>query len=385
MPPKTDWQIIEPLGSGGQSTVYKVRNPSRVQRRADDLKTIRMALDGDHRAELADAIWDFARPDIPSELAALKDFDKVRREGAEAEKRLSREIAVLKQGRPGLPKLLDSDESAKWIVTQFFPEGTLEKHHLRYRGQPARTLHAFRSLVTTVQSLHQDKIIHRDIKPANVFIGDDEGLILGDFGIVYLPDETTRMTRDGERVGPWDYMPQWADTGERLETVEPNFDVYMLGKLLWCMLSGKLRLPREYHRVPQYDLTKMFPKIKSMKLINSILDQCLCEQASHCLPSAEKLLQLVDETLEAIESDLPQSNEHGLLDLRCLACGRGTYQPMASGAYGNLQVSQFDAGGRQISPVLLKAFCCNVCTHYAFFAPGYPDEAEKRSWKPWKN
>jgi hypothetical protein len=45
-------------------------------------------------------------------------------------------------------------------------------------------------------------------------------------------------------------MPQWGDLGERLEHVQPNFDVYMLGKLLWCMVSGRLKLPREYHKKP---------------------------------------------------------------------------------------------------------------------------------------
>ncbi len=31
------------------------------------------------------------------------------------------------------------------------------------------------------------------------------------------------------------YMPPWADIGGRLEKIDSNFDVYMLGKLLWCM------------------------------------------------------------------------------------------------------------------------------------------------------
>ncbi|MEI4884253.1 hypothetical protein Q8G49_29240, partial [Klebsiella pneumoniae] len=84
----------------------------------------------------------------------------------------------------------------------------------------------------------------RDIKPANVFVGSADDLILGDFGIVYLPEQPERVTRTLERVGPLEYMPVWADLGERLEKVEPNFDVYMLGKLLWCMVAGKLKLPR---------------------------------------------------------------------------------------------------------------------------------------------
>jgi hypothetical protein len=171
-------------------------------------------------------------------------------------------------------------------------------------------------------------------------------------------------------------MPQWADKGDRLETVEPNFDVYMLGKLLWCMLSGRLRLPREYHTRPQYDLTKMFPTVKEMHLVNSLLDKCLCEEADSCLFSAQDLLTLVEATLAKIESNLPPINDRGRLDLKCLMCGRGVYRPITqSGTYGSLHVVQYDHAGHQIAPIILRAFVCSVCSHYAFFAPGYPEDA----------
>jgi hypothetical protein len=76
MPERADWEVIgNPLGTGGQSTVYRVRNPTRTQERNECLKTIRTALDGDKRADLADAIWAYARPDLPQEIAALKEFD----------------------------------------------------------------------------------------------------------------------------------------------------------------------------------------------------------------------------------------------------------------------------------------------------------------------
>ena len=49
-------------------------------------------------------------------------------------------------------------------------------------------------------------------------------------------------------------MPQWGDTGDGLDDVKPCFDIYMLGKLLWCMVFGRLRLPREYHILALSDL-----------------------------------------------------------------------------------------------------------------------------------
>ncbi len=227
-------------------------------------------------------------------------------------------------------------------------------------------------------SLHKDKIVHRDIKPANVFVGADGALVLGDFGIAYLPEQAPRITITNERVGPWDYMPQWGDWGERLEKVEPNFDVYMLGKLLWCMVSGRLRLPREYHRRPEFDLKVMFPDDWRMNVINSIVDKCLVEEPSACLPSAEQLLGVVDDALAAINRGAQVGMRNGEIEIPCRMCGKGVCRLVAD---KQVKLVAFDRMGRQLSPVEVRLFVCNVCTHYEFFAPGYPDEAAKRGWR----
>ncbi len=188
----TDWQTIKPLDKGGQSEVFLVRTAARATERARCLEEIRLALDTDKRAELAEAIWSYARPDRPSELGALKVFRIPQREPecAEALRRLHNEITVLRQNRLGLAKLLDCSEAEAWIVTEYYQQGTVEKHLARYRGNALSALIAFRSLVDTTASLHKEGTVHRDIKPNNVFVSDD-ALILGDLGIVFLPVRAT--------------------------------------------------------------------------------------------------------------------------------------------------------------------------------------------------
>src|SRR5207237_8698689 len=101
---------------------------------------------------------------------------------------------VLSKSRDGLLKLLDSSETEHWIVTEYFPKGSLEKQISTFRGKPLVALKTFQSLVKTVASLHRDEIVHRDIKPANVFMREDADMVLGDFGIVYLPDDVERIS-----------------------------------------------------------------------------------------------------------------------------------------------------------------------------------------------
>jgi serine/threonine protein kinase len=202
--------------------------------------------------------------------------------------------------------------------------GTLEARILDFRGNAPRALTAFRSLVQTTAELHKDNVFHRDIKPANIFIGADGRLILGDFGIAFLPNLPERLTFTGESVGPHDYMPPRAETEGQLLSVDGRFDVYELGKVLWCMVAGRLRLVREWHKRPAYDLTVVFPNDSQMHAINAILDKCLSENPDECLPDAHELLLVVDAHLsvmrrggQMLREDVPRP---------CRVCGKGLYR-----------------------------------------------------------
>lgn len=371
------WRVVEPLGEGGQSTVFLVRSPDRTSERSNALQEIRNALDRDQRAELAEAIWRYVRPDDTPELGAAKLFKiDLTEDDPEAVRRLQNEIRVLKENRKGLPKLIAENENERWVVTELFPAGSLERQREKYRGTVSDALYAFHSLVATVAMLHNSGYVHRDIKPANVFVKSDRELILGDFGIVYAPLDGARVTTTTERVGPRDYMPPWADMGVRLETVEPNFDVYMLGKLLWCMVSGKLKLPREYHRRPEFDLEKMFPQIESMRLINSIIEQCVVAEPHDCLPSAIELLRVVDESIANLGRE-SMVDEQGKFRRPCRICGRGHYRVHIE----SMLIPKFAGSTGQDHPIHLRVFICNVCAHYEFFAPGFPEEAAHRGWR----
>ena len=380
---RADWEEIGRLGGGGQSEVFLVRSPGRASERKKWLVQIRAALDGDMRAELANAVWQYARPDEVSELAALKVFKIPPQdpqlpsappgtESYEAIERLNNEVRALKEGLPGLPKLLDYNVAERWIVTEYFPEGTLENSCSRYLGSAARAMRAFRSLVQTVVTLHEHGYVHRDIKPANVFVRQDDSLVLGDFGIVYVPN-AERLTKTGEKVGPRDYMPPWAHLGVRLEKVEQNFDVYMLGKLLWAMVDGRSMLPREYHHRPDFDLTKKFSDDPDMHLVNQVLDNCVVEQPEKCISSRDLLL-VVETILRTFERGGQLLKHH--VPRPCHVCGNGFYQPhdlrqsgTPQGASRDNSVSgvRFWVGGSDITSVPVQVFACSYCGHVQLF------------------
>lgn len=278
--------------------------------------------------------------------------------------RLKQEFEILKQNRPGLPKLLASNESERWIVTEFLPNGTLEDNILRYKGKPALALKAFLTLVDTVAQLHDEGIVHRDIKPANVFVGNDDELVLGDFGIVYLPDQPARLTRTNESVGPHDYMPPWADIGGRLENVDTRFDVYMLGKLLWCMVSGRLVLQREWFQQPKNNISVMFRDDPHAFMINTILEKCVVVRQEDCVgihdirAMAIAFVSLIEQGGQLLKREVPRP---------CHVCGHGNYRPESlqqNKTVGSLRVW---TGGSDATSLTIETFVCDTCGHVEFF------------------
>lgn len=366
---QAQWERISRLGGGGQSDVFLVRSPARVTQRAACIRTIKAALDRDKEPDFADAVWSYSRPDTLSELGAMKEF-KIREEGGEQQalQRLQQEIHVLREGRPGLPKLLDSNESERWIVTEYFPRKTIEDNIFLYKGNAALALKAFLSLVNTVKLLHAENIVHRDIKPANVFVTKDDELVLGDFGIVYLPDRPPRVTTTNESVGPHDYMPPWGEAGGRLDKVGDKFDVYMLGKLLWCMVSGRMLLQREWFRRPQNDVTKAFPHDPHMHMINTILEKCVVENPEDCV-SISNLRAIVIAFVNTIEHG--GQLLHDGVPRPCHVCGIGHYvrdkfSPASSIAI-RFWVTQGNPGQQTTNPKEVQVHFCDRCGHMQLF------------------
>lgn len=373
------WENLEKLGEGGQSTVYLVRTPERVAARSSAVILMARARDEARHGDFANAVLEYAREDKLTELGALKEFDKIKEDRTAPEKRLEREIEILREGHPNLPRLIDANLNEQWMVTEYFPNRSLDKSPNRFKGEAALALKALRPLVQTVALLHEKKIVHRDIKPHNIFIANDGKLILGDFGIAFRDDGEPRATVTQETVGPGDYMPPWGEGG-RLDEVRPSFDLYMLGKLLWCMISGRLKLQREWHREPENDLPAQFPEDRMMPVVNSILDLCLAQKENRCIQSAEQLLSRIDDALSMHRAG-HSVDQRGNITVSCMACGRGVYEERGS----NGETVDFRIIDRQRQPastVTLRIFRCNICTHVALFAPTYPESAAARLWKP---
>jgi hypothetical protein len=88
---------------------------------------------------------------------------------------------------------------------------------------------------------------------------------------------------------------------------------------------------------------------------------------------------MVDDALVSIQKGIPMLDGKGKLVLPCRVCGRGFYQE-----HNSVQLKANDSQNRGAPPILIRMFVCNVCTHYEFFAPNFPEETAAKNWKAWR-
>ena len=367
---KYRWKIVAILGQGDQGRVYRVIDTKEFDIDGQIRPDIENALHGlvssdkiETRKKFFElfrwAILDLFQMEEPENQGALKVLHKPKEEkGADrVQDRIKREIkAMASISHPNLLEILDTDRDSRWFVSKFYPKGSLDKHLHTYVGEFPRALKSFRQLVEGVSELHKKGFVHRDIKPQNVFVGRNGGLVLGDFGLVFFIDESyTRISKTWETVGRGDWTPPWA-LSLRIDEIDPSFDVFCLGKLLWSMVSGSPNLPLWHYDQPEFNLETKFPNRHSIRLANYLFSKCIVESEKDCLPDATGLLEKVDEVLSLIDSHADVVDP--TLKLQCKVCGRGNY-------------IESDAGSYFMKPVgkrVLKMSICDYCGHAQLFA-----------------
>ena len=195
------YRILEPLGRGGTSVVYRAEHV-RLGRPAA-LKLLAPGL-GE-----ADFSGRFLRE---SQLAASLDHPSI--------------VPVYDAGeQDGLLYIAMACVEGSDLKTLLATEGRLPiRRALRIVGQSAAALDA----------AHARGLVHRDVKPANILVGADDRAYLTDFGVV-KEVASNGSTRTGAFIGTIDYCAPEQIEGRE---VDARTDVYALACVLYECLAG---------------------------------------------------------------------------------------------------------------------------------------------------
>jgi serine/threonine-protein kinase len=97
-----------------------------------------------------------------------------------------------------------------------------------------------RQICKALTAAHEKGVVHRDVKPENVFLTGDPMAPIAkviDFGISRIDSTgSTTLTRTGMIMGTPSYMAPEQARGER---VDHRADIYSVGAILYCALTGQ--------------------------------------------------------------------------------------------------------------------------------------------------
>ncbi|MDF2594307.1 MAG: hypothetical protein K0R69_648 [Clostridia bacterium] len=205
------YEIIEKIGAGGMSIVYKAKC-HRLQRYVA-IKVLR------------------------EEFVTDEDFvAKFRKEA----------LAAASLSHPNIVGIYDvgSDHDLHYIVMEYI-EGKTLKELIAEEGpfESKMVLDFGMQMVSALRHAHRKKIIHRDIKPQNILVTHDHVLKVTDFGIAKAVDSST-VVATGNAIGSVHYFSPEQAKGKY---VNETSDLYSCGIVLFELATKKLPFEADSH------------------------------------------------------------------------------------------------------------------------------------------
>ena len=125
----------------------------------------------------------------------------------------------------------------------YFSMGYVEGESLAHRVAngalpPREAAELVRGICDAIAYAHSRGVIHRDLKPANILIGRDGQPKVTDFGLAKKTETDSNLTGTGQVLGTPAFMPPEQASGN-VEAIGPLADVYSLGAVLFCLLTGQ--------------------------------------------------------------------------------------------------------------------------------------------------
>jgi serine/threonine-protein kinase len=264
-----DYRLLKKLGAGGMGTVYLAQQASLE-------RTVALKV-------------------LSKELAAKPAFVQ----------RFQREARLMARlDHPNILRCLDVGAVAghHYLAMEYVDGGSLQDWLKKLtKIELGDALHVTLACARALQHAHDLNMIHRDVKPDNLLLTGKGVVKLADLGLAKASDDDLSLTRTGTGAGTPLYMAP--EQARDAKNVDHRSDIYAIGCMLYCFLTGKLPFAGE--TLLEVIEAKTKGKFTPARRLNGdipprldlILDKTLAPNPSHRYQSCAELV--VD--LEALE------------------------------------------------------------------------------------
>jgi serine/threonine-protein kinase len=130
-----------------------------------------------------------------------------------------------------------NENKVHFIVMEYL-EGKTLKEHIKEKGflDDAETMKIAACIASALEHAHANHIIHRDIKPQNIIITNDGKVKVADFGIARIATESTIAVSDVTTGSVHYIAPEQARGGY----CDEKSDIYSLGITMYEMVTGEM-------------------------------------------------------------------------------------------------------------------------------------------------
>ncbi|MBK7578996.1 MAG: serine/threonine protein kinase [Myxococcales bacterium] len=165
---------------------------------------------------------------------------------SEVRRRFLREgYAANSIGHPGAVTVFDddvTDDGLAFLVMELLEGKTLADLRRERKGRldPKTVLGNMVGVLDVLATAHEKGVIHRDIKPGNIFVTNDRGVKVVDFGIARVREGRldAELTRSGDLLGSAAFMAPEQARG-RWDEVDARTDLFAVGATMYQLLVGR--------------------------------------------------------------------------------------------------------------------------------------------------
>ncbi len=225
-------------------------------------------------------------------------------------RRYHREIDILTSlDHPNISKPIDIhvEKERVIIIYPYYKGKTLEKILSERRVfNEEEACNITKQLLEALIYIHNRGVIHADINPNNIFISDEKGLKLLDFGYAITEDEAKNIP-EGNIIGTFPYLSpeQMGFTGFKIDN---RSDLYCVGVILYKMLSGNLPFHIPNNSIKELidaELKREIEPLKNViKTTNEILLKGLRPSPIERYQTAEGFLYDIERCIENVKKGL---------------------------------------------------------------------------------